>query len=60
MMEKIKTFEETYPQYPFAELVRLFIALGRLIGDRRRPEGAGAAATRILRRAPGSSQIQAS
>ncbi len=56
-MEKIKTFEDTYPRYPFAELVRLSIQLGRLIGDRRRQAGAGAIALWIFRRAPLSSQI---
>ena len=56
-MEKIKTFEETYPQYPFAELVRLSIELGRVIGALRRREGTASAALWIFRRAPASSQI---
>ncbi len=52
MMEKIKTFEETYPRYPFAELVRLSIELARLIGDRRRREGTATVAPETFRRVP--------
>jgi len=50
-MEKIKTFEETYPQYPFAELVRLSIEPGRLIGDRRRRKGTAIVAPETFTRA---------
>jgi len=34
--EKRKSFEETYPNFPFAELVRLGIAVARLIVRRKR------------------------
>ena len=34
--EKIATFEETYPQYPFAELVRLGVGLASFIVRHRR------------------------
>ena len=36
-MEKIGSFEQTFPRYPFAALVRASIALGRLIGSWRKP-----------------------
>lgn len=35
-MSTTKTFEQTYPHHPFAELVRLSIGLGRLIASRTR------------------------
>ena len=56
-METIKTFEETYPKYPFAELVRLSIALGRVIGDRRRRKGAATVILSIFRRAAVSPRL---
>ena len=31
LFEAKKTFEETYPRYPFSELVRLSIGLGNLL-----------------------------
>ncbi len=34
--EKIATFEEAYPQYPFAELVRLGVGLASFIVRHRR------------------------
>ena len=56
-MEMIKTFEETYPRYPFSELVRLSIALGRVIGDGRRRKGAAAGVFSIFRRPVVSSRL---
>ena len=35
-MTKLKTFEETYPLYPFSEMVRLAVSLGTLAGGMRR------------------------
>jgi len=37
-MQNGKTFEETYRSQPFAELVRLAVALGALFGRSRRSE----------------------
>lgn len=38
IFEAKKTFEETYPKYPFSELVRLSIGLGKWLGRAaRRP-----------------------
>lgn len=34
-----RTFEETYPLYPFSELVRLSMKLGQWIGRRRDGQG---------------------
>ena len=31
-----KTFEETYPDYPFANLVRAGVGLASIVGRRRR------------------------
>ena len=36
-MENTLSFEQTYPRYRFAALVRASIALGRLIGGWRKP-----------------------
>ena len=37
-MQNGKTFEETYRSQPFAELIRLAVALGSTIGRNRRNE----------------------
>ena len=37
-MQDGKTFEETYRSQPFAELVRLAMALGKAVGRSRRSE----------------------
>lgn len=39
-MSKPATFEKIYPTQPFADLVRLSIRLGRLVGRRHRKERA--------------------
>ena len=31
-----KSFEETYPDYPFANLVRAGVGLAEIVGNRRR------------------------
>ncbi len=41
-MNKVTTFEQGYRQYPFAELVRLAISLGKWIAHWRAPRGAAA------------------
>ena len=41
-MNKVTTFEQSYRQYPFAELVRLSIGLGKRIAHWRANRGATA------------------
>ena len=41
-MDKVSTFEQSYRQYPFAELVRLSIGLGKRIAHWRANRGAAA------------------
>lgn len=42
-----ESFENTYPRYPFAPLVRMAIALGRLIALATRSDGRRTAAPSV-------------
>ena len=49
-MNQHPTFEETYPKYEFAELVRLGLAIGRSILRLLRPDTAPWPSAPVLRR----------